>query len=163
LESSEGYVATTGINQIYENLEGEKALTKEFLERYMNEKVEKELVDFKKEINQKFIASEMNATYVFLRTKPIKKIQKVFMREPNSIQPSYTFNEKILMKNMNKYEKAIKGENDLTRDQNDQSEEPSTFDYKLPSNLTQQKQANTLYSEDYDISASKIYKGSGIL
>jgi hypothetical protein len=40
-------VVSTGMNPIYEEINGNKVHTKEYIERYMNHKVEKELLEFK--------------------------------------------------------------------------------------------------------------------
>lgn len=42
-----GIIATTGLYPIYTVVEGQKFFTKEYEQRYMNEKVELELVEFK--------------------------------------------------------------------------------------------------------------------
>lgn len=121
---------TTGANPIYEVIDGEKVATKEYQDRYMNEKVEQELVEFKKEIEEKFSYSKMNATYVFKRTEPYRKARRKEVKsyQATQVQPTYSFNEKILIKNLTKYERAISGEH---QKQNRRIDEINTFDYQI--------------------------------
>jgi len=156
-----GYLVSTGINPIYEIVDGEQIPTKEFMDRYINEKVEKELVDFKTEIEEKFIRSDINSTYVFKRTrKKIRVSKSPEDLESRQIEPSYTFNEKILMKNMNKYEKAILGLQNPSN-KNEYSDNQHTFDYKLGEEQLIKKQTDSFYREDYDKSSYHLHQESG--
>lgn len=88
-----GYIATTGTNAVFEeNEDGSKTHTKAYQERYLNPKVESELVEFKKEIEEKYQVSELNATYKFKRTKVgnNKKPKAHEKLETEGIKPSYT-------------------------------------------------------------------------
>lgn len=71
-----GIIATTGVNPIYEIIGGEKIYTNEYENRYMNEKVEKELVEFKKEIKMKFYCSQINKEFIFLRADWYEKSER---------------------------------------------------------------------------------------
>lgn len=42
-----GVIATTGLYPIYKVIDGQKVFTREYEQRYMNDKVEMELVEFK--------------------------------------------------------------------------------------------------------------------
>lgn len=131
------------------------------MDRYINEKVEKELVDFKTEIEEKFIRSDINSTYVFKRTrKKIRVSKSPEDLESRQIEPSYTFNEKILMKNMNKYEKAILGLQNPSN-KNEYSDNQHTFDYKLGEEQLIKKQTDSFYREDYDKSSYHLHQESG--
>lgn len=157
VSESQGYITTTGTNPIYADAEGKKVFSEEYKNRYMNDKVEKELVDFKIEIHEKFEASKMNAIYVFKRSKQLRRKNKGSeCFDVKAVQPSYTFNEKILLKNYNNYEKAISGDNEAIRINNEYIEEMNTFEYKMNQNdLDQHKQSHTFYSENYDTSTAK--------
>lgn len=50
-----------------------KIFSKVFENRYINSKVEEELVEFKKEIEEKFRNSEINKSYNLLRTNEDSK------------------------------------------------------------------------------------------
>jgi hypothetical protein len=128
------------MNPIYEIIDGQKVATKEYQDRYMNEKVELELIEFKKEIEEKFAYSEMNATYEFKRTRPYRKARRKEVKsfEATKVEPNYSFNEKILIKNLTKYERAISGEH---QKQNRLIDELNTFDYQIENPIMEDNEA----------------------
>ena len=141
-------------------------------------------MNLNKEIEAKYEASEINATYKFKRTLKDKHVKTNNELEGNKVKPTYTiskehnrknskrdesnshgkeeniystFNEKILLKNKYNYEKAITG-TPGTEFGNPYYEEGNTFDYKPKyKDLTDVKQKDTFYSENNW--ASKQYQG----
>ena len=125
--------------------------------------MEKELIEFKNEIEDKFKESKMNASYVYLRkSNQTHKRPKDFSSD--MIAPSYTLNDKILMKNMNNYEKGLSGEYENSIKKNAYYEDANTFDYRVSQpDLTQLKEGKTFYSDNNDVSSElKIPKVSGM-
>ena len=153
---SQENIVSTGMNPIYTDVDGKKVFSEEYKNRYMNDKVENELVDFKVEIHEKFEASKMNATYVFKRSKDLRRKKKGSESfDVKAVQPSYTFNEKILLKNYNNYEKAISGDNDAIRINNEYMKEMNTYELRMnQDDLAKHDQSHTFYSEKYDVSTA---------
>lgn len=69
----------------------------------------------------------MNARYRYKRCSPYNQKRKKHKdNETKGVQQTYTFNEKIYIKNICNYEKAISGKKQKKYD-----DDTSTFDYKI--------------------------------